>query len=257
MDLVGGFADLAALEEVLLRRLVAGGRDQRGQHVFVRTDVVDDRPRLDHARPFDDGRDAISAFPIRVLLAAEHGGSTVGPGKGLGAVIRRVHDDGIVIEPERLELGEDLPDVPIMLDHAVRIDAEPRLAVRLLLQVREDVHAGGVPPHEEGLLILRGAVHEVQGFDRDFLVDRLHALARQRTRVRDAAVGEAMNDAARTKPLLELGIFRIVRVFGLFLGVEVIQVAEELVEAVIGRQHLVAVAQVVLAKLAGDVPLSL
>ncbi len=66
-----------------------------------------------------------------------------------------------------------------------------------------------------------------------------------------------MDDAARTKLLLELGILRIVRVFGLFLGVEVIQVAEKLVEAVIRRQHLVAVAQVVLAKLAGDVALSL
>ena len=35
----------------------------------------------------------------------------------------------------------------------------------------------------------------------------------------------------------------------LFLGVEVIQVAEEFVEAVIGRQHVIQVAEVVLAEL--------
>jgi hypothetical protein len=39
----------------------------------------------------------------------------------------------------------------------------------------------------------------------------------------------------------------------LLLGVEVVEVAEELVEAVHGRQELVAVAQVVLAELAGGV----
>jgi hypothetical protein len=40
-------------------------------------------------------------------------------------------------------------------------------------------------------------------------------------------------------------------VLRLLLGVEVVQVAEELVEAVVGGQVLVAVAQVVLAELAG------
>ena len=39
----------------------------------------------------------------------------------------------------------------------------------------------------------------------------------------------------------------------LLLGVEVVQVAEELVEPVHGRQELVAVAEVVLAELAGRV----
>ena len=43
----------------------------------------------------------------------------------------------------------------------------------------------------------------------------------------------------------------------LFLGIEVIEVAEELVEAVIGRQHVVQVAEVVLAELPGRVALVL
>ena len=42
-------------------------------------------------------------------------------------------------------------------------------------------------------------------------------------------------------------------VSGVFLGVEVIQVAEELVEAVHGRQMFVAVAEMVLAELAGRI----
>ena len=43
----------------------------------------------------------------------------------------------------------------------------------------------------------------------------------------------------------------------LVLGVEVIEVAEEFVEAVHGRQELVAVAEMVLAELAGDIALRL
>jgi hypothetical protein len=46
---------------------------------------------------------------------------------------------------------------------------------------------------------------------------------------------------------VELRILGVVRVLGLLLAVEVIEVSEELVEPVPGGQELVAVAQVVLA----------
>ena len=49
------------------------------------------------------------------------------------------------------------------------------------------------------------------------------------------------------------GLFGIVGVLRLLLGVEVVEVAEELVEAVVGRQELVLVAEVVLAELPVDV----
>ena len=39
----------------------------------------------------------------------------------------------------------------------------------------------------------------------------------------------------------------------LLLGIEVVEIAEELVEAVIGRQILIAVAEMVLAELAGRI----
>ena len=74
-------------------------------------------------------------------------------------------------------------------------------------------------------------------------VDRLPALA----------VGHAVQHAARAELLLERRILRIVGQLRLFLGVQVIEVAEELVEAVHGRQVFVAVAEVVLAELAGGV----
>jgi hypothetical protein len=77
----------------------------------------------------------------------------------------------------------------------------------------------------------------------------------ERAGVGDAAVGEAVDHATRTEVLLELGVLRVVGVLRLLLGVQVIEVAEELVETVVRRQHLVAVAEVVLAELAGDVAL--
>ncbi len=55
----------------------------------------------------------------------------------------------------------------------------------------------------------------------------------------------------------EVLLRRIVVHLRLFLGVQVIEVAEELVEAVIGRQHVVEVAEVVLAELPGRIALVL
>ena len=52
---------------------------------------------------------------------------------------------------------------------------------------------------------------------------------------------------------LNFGSFGIVGQFRLFLGIQVIEIAEEFVEAMHGRQEFVAVAQVVLAELAGGV----
>ncbi len=63
----------------------------------------------------------------------------------------------------------------------------------------------------------------------------------------------AFQDAARAE-LGEVGrVLRIVGQLRLFLGVEVVEVAEELIEAVHGRQRGVAIADVVLAELAGDI----
>ena len=65
---------------------------------------------------------------------------------------------------------------------------------------------------------------------------------------------DACEHAARRVGLEEgRVVLRPVGTLRLLLGVEVVEVAEELVEAVVGRQIFVAVAEMVLAELAGRV----
>ena len=116
-------------------------------------------------------------------------------------------------------------------------------------------------------------VDEVERGVEEFLVHRLHALLGQRTGVLDRLLADpaeprilgrivlvgrlALQHAARAELRPERRVLRIVGMLRLVLGVEVVEVAEELVEAVDRRQELVAVAEVVLAELAGGVALRL
>ena len=59
------------------------------------------------------------------------------------------------------------------------------------------------------------------------------------------------------KRFLNSGSSRVVHVLRLFLCVEVVEIPEELIEAMIRRQLLVAIAKMVLAELPGGVPLLL
>ena len=90
----------------------------------------------------------------------------------------------------------------------------------------------------------------------DLVVDRLHPLLRERAGVLDRVLAAlrdtALEHAAWAVPLSEVREVlrvRVVRQLRLLVGVQVVEVAEELVEAVIRRQVLVAVAEVVLAEL--------
>ena len=258
MDLEGLLAGRVALLELLDDlRLARCGHDGR-DHVLVRAEIVEDGARLDHARPPDQARHAVAALPVRVLLASERRRAPVGPAHGLGAVVGRVHDDRVVRDPEVVELLQDLADVRVVLDHPVGVDPEAGLALRAPLQVREDVHPRRVPPEEERLLGLVRLVDEAERPLGDLVVDRLHPLLGQRPGVLDLVVAgprpPRAQHAARAEALLELRVLRIVGVLRLLLGVQVVEVAEELVEPVLGRQELVAVAEVVLPVLAGHVP---
>src|SRR5262249_45612438 len=114
-----------------------------------------------------------------------------------------------------------------------------------------------VPPYEERLAVLVGLVDELKSRRRELLVDGFHALGVQRSRVLDLlrAVGirPAVKHAARAELLFELRVLRIVGILRLLFGVQVIEVAEEFVEAVRRRQELVAIAEVILAELPGGV----
>ena len=120
-----------------------------------------------------------------------------------------------------------------------------------------EMHAGRVVPDEKRLAFLLHLVDESEGVFGRLLVDRFHALFGERAGVLDLlpafAVGPAMQHAARSEPLVECRILRIVRILGLLLGIEVIEVAEELVEAMHCGQKFVLIPQMVFAELARGV----
>jgi hypothetical protein len=97
---------------------------------------------------------------------------------------------------------------------------------------------------------------------RGLVVDGLHALLGQRAGVLDLlppSGSPGVDHAARARiapeglAVGEHHVAGVVLVLRLFFGVQVVQIAEELIEAVVGRQVFVAVAEVVLAELAGGV----
>ena len=145
----------------------------------------------------------------------------------------------------------------VMLHHAIGVDTETGFAFGLRFQMRENMHPSRVPPQEKRLVCILRTLHEIERLGSHFLVDRLHAFLGQRAGIRDVPAGETVDDSARTEFFLELGVLRVVGILRLFLCIQVIQVAEELIEPVRGRQHFVAVAEMILAKLAGHVTLCL
>jgi hypothetical protein len=61
-----------------------------------------------------------------------------------------------------------------------------------------------------------------------------------------------VDDPTRSEPLAELREFllgRVVILLGLLFGIEMVEVAEELIEAVIGGEKLIPIAEVVFAEL--------
>ena len=220
----------------------SGRRQQRRQPVLQREGLVGDGAGRDVTGPARQHRDAVRPFPVAVLLAAEGGHATVRPGEDFRPVVGEVEDDRVLRDAEVVKLLEQLPDVAVVLDHAVGVDADARLAQRLLLQMREDMHARRIEPHEERLLSLDLALDEVLAGREEFLVDGLHALGVERTGVLDLAIGVGMDHAAGAILLLELRIFRIEISFGFLLGIQVIEVAKEFIESVIRREMFITVA---------------
>ena len=144
-----------------------------------------------------------------------------------------------------------------MLDHSVGINAKTCFAIGLFFEVREDVHARGVPPEEKRLVLLLGALQEINSLFRHLLVDGLHALFREGPGVFDTTIREAMNHAARAEFLFELRVLRIIGVLRLLLGIKVVEISKKFIKTVTGRQHIVSITEMVFSELAGDITLSL
>src|SRR5262249_10174673 len=84
-----------------------------------------------------------------------------------------------------VEQVEQLADLAVVLDHAIGVEAEAGLALRLLLQVREDVHARGVEVAEPRCAGLVLALDEALRCGEKLLVDGFHALLAHRAGVLD------------------------------------------------------------------------
>ena len=113
------------------------------------------------------------------------------------------------------------------------------------------MHARAVEVAEPGGFLVGLAFDEIDGRGQEFLVDGFHSLGVQRAGVLDDLLadlaellidsfvvhvgGLAFEHAARPEPLAESRVLRIVGGLRGLLGVEVIQVAEELVEPVHSR----------------------
>src|SRR4029077_17089347 len=114
-----------------------------------------------------------------------------------------------------------------------------------------------------------GAVNKVERRVKKLLVHRFHALLVERTCVLAVLLTpfaearvlarrldsgcRAPKHATGTELEFELSVLGIFGVLGLILSVQVIKIAEELIEAMNGGQEFVAVAKMVLAELPGRV----
>src|SRR5262249_1453324 len=112
-------------------------------------------------------------------------------------------------------------------------------------------------------------VHELQSAIEELFIHSFHSLGVQRSSVLDLLLADlakhainrrvigsrrpTVKDAARAELLFEFRILGIVRILRLLFRVKVIEIAEELVEAVSSRQEFVAIAQVIFTKLTANV----
>ena len=126
---------------------------------------------------------------------------------------------------------------------------------------------------KNGLSAFVASLHEIDRVCGDFLVNRFHALLGQRAGVLDGLFADlaesrviggivlvrrvAVQDAARSEHRLELRVLRIIHIFRLLFRIQVIEVAEPFIEPVDRGQHVVAVAEMVLAELARHVAVRL
>ena len=258
VHLEGLIAVPVALLEFLNDVRLADRGQEGGQPIVVADDLVGDRPSLDLARPAHHGGNAEGAFPVGVLLVAEGGHAGVGPGVHVRPVVAAVEDDGVVRDAQLVQLVQQRAHSLVVVDHRIVVLRlpPPGLPPALRLDVGAEVHVRGIEPHEERGVGLVLAVDEAQRRLQELIVARLHALLGQRAGVLDGAAGVAVDHPTGAVVLPEVGKVLFRRVVGelwLLFRVQVIQVAEELVEAVVGGQMLVLVAQVVLAELAGGV----
>src|SRR5215472_2354453 len=152
--------DLSSLQQVFFGCEVSCRSQQSRKHVFMETDVVNDRAGFNHSRPANETWYAIAAFPIGVLFPAEHRCAPVRPTHRLGTVVGGIHHDRVIGNAQLIKLPEYLSDLAVVLHQTVWIDAETGHALACSLQMRPNVHSSRIPPDEERLPIPVRLLHE-------------------------------------------------------------------------------------------------
>ncbi len=253
---------------------LAGHRREGGENIHVGLDAIEFPASRNMAGPADHHRNAYTALKGCHLFTAEGCGAAVELGTVLGAVVGGVDDYGVVHDAELLQAVEQLADLHVMFDHtaAVGVVLGGNVSGEILVLVTEagvHVHPAWVEPDEEGLVRLLRAFDEVEAGLDELLVHSLHPLLSKLTGILDLLLanfaeavvdrgivrigGPSVEHAAGTEFLKVFGILWVVALLELLLSVQVIEVTEELVEAMHRRQVLVAVAKVILAELAGRI----
>ncbi len=206
-------------------------------------------------------RHAEAAFPGGALFAVERRDAAIGPCPCFRPVVGAIDDNGVVRDAEVIQLFQHGADHVVVLNHAVGIEPDAGAPLGGFLQVGPDVHARGVEPDEERFVVLGRLAHKLLFGIEDFHVHRFHPSLGQGSGVLDfltaLAVGPGVEHAARAVFLLKLRILRVVIRLRFLLRVQMVEVAEELIEAMHRRQMRVLVAEMVFAELAGGVALRL
>src|SRR4051812_45219349 len=149
----------ATVEELFGDVGIAGGGQQRREHIDMADDAVQDRACLDLARPPHEAWHTPSALPVGVLLAPERCVCTVGPSVVLRSVVGGVHDDSVIGDAQFFELVEYHPDLLVVDDHAIAIRVLSALAEVLFCDMGPKVHSRRVIPKEKRLLRLGLRLH--------------------------------------------------------------------------------------------------
>src|SRR5215470_11083327 len=129
------------------------------------------------------------------------------------------------------------------------------------------MHASGIKPEEERLAVVLRLLNEFHSVAENFVVYRFHPLGTELSCVFNLLVADlpparlnrgvinvrrpAMNHVAGADRLFRR--WWIVGMAGVLHGIQMVEIPEELIEAVHRWQELVQIAEVVLAKLTGSI----
>ena len=248
------------------------------------------------ARPADDARHAEATFTDGALGVFERRHAAVRPGEYFRAVVRAEDHDGVVCFADVIQVLQQRADAVIHLLHARLLQAIVGLGCSALSctswRGTSRRACACVVPDEERFVVLLGLVHEVtRSLDQNGVECRHVVLRfprwevvhvghvghvrkrRQWAFIHDFLLADlaparhvggivrvrrpAMHETARAVLVVKRLVVRERVPIRVRHCVEVIEVTEELIEAVHRRQELVQIAEVVFAELPGRVALRL